>query len=382
MRLIPFGKPIYPNLDEDLLKSILISGNLVHGKYTEEFEEGFKKFTGSKFAVSTSSATAALHLSYFNLGLSEGDEIIVPSLTHVATVHAALLCGLTPKFVDCDSLGNIDVSKIPEKITAKTKAIAIVHFLGTACDMTELNKICSEYNLVLIEDVALGINCFSGEKHLGTFGQTGTFSFYPVKHLSTGEGGMVLTQDEKFYKELKYTRAFGVDKTFSERGTSGSYDVVRLGFNYRISEIEAFLGINQLSNLSYFSERRKNNFLNLKQQINQLLNNTLTLINDIDIQKITPYSFTFIPNQIQEFNRLKFLEYLKSKGVGYSVYYPHPVPRLDYYRKKFKIDPQDYSRASIVSDHSISLPIGPHVTDSDVSYMSECINNFDWSTFG
>ena len=192
---IEFGKPFIDQKERNLVNKILKQPILVHGRYTEDFERNFCSFTKSKYAVSVSSCTAGLHMGYLALGIREGDEVIVTSQSHVATAHAIEYVGAKPIFVDCDlKFGNIDINLIESKITKKTKAISIVHFLGMPVDMIHLKKITKKYNLFLIEDCALAVGAKIGKKHVGTFGDIGSFSFYPVKHITTIEGGMITTQ--------------------------------------------------------------------------------------------------------------------------------------------------------------------------------------------
>jgi perosamine synthetase len=201
-----------------------------------------------------------MHLVYFALGIGKGDEVIVPAQTHISTAHAVELTGAKPVFVDCDlKTGNISASDIEKKINKKTKAIAVVHFLGIPVNILEIKKIAKKNNIFILEDCALAIGARYNNKHVGTIGDVGVFSFYPVKHFTTGEGGIIITKNKRLSKKLKLLRAFGVNKTFSER-KKGLYNSNYLGLNYRMSEIHAAIGCSQIKKLPSFLKQRKINF--------------------------------------------------------------------------------------------------------------------------
>lgn len=231
-RTVKFGKPIIGQEEMDAVMEVLSGDILVHGPKAHEFEEHFAAFTGANHAISVSSCTAALHLSYFVLGIGKGDEVIVPAQSHVATAHAVELTGAKPVFVDAEpSTGNIDIDRIEANITPATKAISLVHFLGMPVDMDRIMKIATSRNLRVVEDCALAIGTYFKGKHAGLFGDTGCFSFYPVKHFTTAEGGMILTKTPEHAHKFGRQKAFGVDRTVSERKVPGVYDVDMLGFN-------------------------------------------------------------------------------------------------------------------------------------------------------
>ena len=186
---IRFGKPLIGIAEKKAVQRVLSGNILVHGPKAVDFENIFSKFTKSPFSVSVSSCTAGMHLVYFTLGIGVGDEVIVPAQTHVATAHAVELTGAKAVFIDSNfEDGNIDINKIEKSISKKTKAIAVVHYLGIPVDMNKINKIAKKYNLLVIEDCALALGSLINNKHVGLFGDVGVFSFYPVKHMTTAEG--------------------------------------------------------------------------------------------------------------------------------------------------------------------------------------------------
>src|SRR5262249_24590656 len=214
---------------------------LTHGPQAQAFEREFAGFIGEEAtAVSMSSGAAALHMAYWQLGIGMGDEVIVTAQTHVATAHAIEVVGARAVFVDCRAQdGNIDPDLIEEAITARTRAIALVHFLGIPCDMRRILAIAERHGLKVIEDCALAVGTRYEGKHVGLFGDAACFSFYPVKHITTGDGGMFVSRHKELAQRVAKARAFGVDRAFSERAVPGMYDVPVLGINYRLSDINS-----------------------------------------------------------------------------------------------------------------------------------------------
>ena len=248
---IPFAKPLLEKKDIRKISNVLKSPILTHGKNLKNFEDDFKKKFSFKYAHGVSSCTAALHLSFMAIDLKKGDEIIVPNQTHVSTVHTFEILGAKPIFVDSNILdGNIDVNQIEKKITNKTKAIVIVHYLGKPAKIDKVVKICKKKKLFLIEDCALSLGAKVGNNYVGTFGDFGCFSFYPAKHITTADGGMLVCKDKKIFKKIKLLKGFGVDKNFNERKIPGEYDVKLLGLNYRLDDIRSQIGISQLKKLN------------------------------------------------------------------------------------------------------------------------------------
>ena len=369
----PFGKPILDKKELNNIKAVLDSGILVHGRKSLEFESLFKKFTNSKEAISVSSCTAGMHLVYFALGLGKGDEVIVPAQTHISTAHSVEITGAKPIFVDCDKLtGNINILEIEKKITKNTKAIAIVHFLGIPVNIFEIKKIAKKYNLFVLEDCALAIGAKYNQQHVGTIGDVGVFSFYPVKHITTAEGGMIITNKSSFAKKLRLLRAFGVNKTFSER-SRGIYNANYLGLNYRMSEIHASLGCVQMKKINFFLNQRKKNFKLLDNKIKQ--NKNISILKSYDKKLISSnYCLTMtLKNRLSK-KRDQIIKKINSYGLGTSIYYPHPVPRINYYKKKYGYNPKKYQNSEIISDSSISFSVAPYLRQKEILRIARIIN--------
>ncbi len=363
---LPFGKPIIGKEEESAVLDVLRSGILVHGKKAKEFEEAFAAFTKSPHTVSVGSCTAGLHLAYVARGIGKGDEVIVPAQTHVATAHAVELAGATPVFVDAEPrTGNIDIDKIKASITERTKAISIVHFLGMPVAMDRIMEIARKHNLFVVEDAALAIGSKYKGTHAGLFGDVGCFSFYPVKHITTAEGGMVTARDAELAGLIARKKAFGLDRTVTERKIPGIYDVTMLGFNYRMNEIAAVLGIEQLKRVRSFLEVRRQNYEQLESQLRGMSGITLLQSSYGDFES-SYYCLSIILNDDLAAKRFEVVKFLKDQGIGTSVYYPKAVPMMTYYKEKYGYEEGDFPVAERISNQTISLPVGPHLNLSDM----------------
>jgi dTDP-4-amino-4,6-dideoxygalactose transaminase len=297
----------------------------------------------------------------------------VPAQTHVATAHAVALTGATPVFVDCErSTGNIDIDAIEKKITARTRAIAIVHFLGMPVDMVRVNAIAKKHKLFVMEDSALAVGSTLDGVHAGLHGDAGVFSFYPVKHITTAEGGMVITRDADLAKRVRSARAFAIDRTHGERVVPGTYDATGLGFNYRMSEIHAAIGIEQVKRIPSFLEQRRKNDTALRKHLAG--DDRFTLLNTTGGRFVSSYycnSVVLRPDLAAR--RPEIIAAVNAKGVGTSVYYPAPVPRMSYYRNKYGYDAAAYPNAAWISDCSIALPVGPHLDEDDMARVAAAL---------
>ena len=373
---LPFGAPIIEKEERDAVAKVLDGPILVHGPKAVEFEDSFKKFTKAPYAISVSSCTAGMHLIYFTLGLGPGDEVIVPAQTHIATAHAVELTGARPVFVDAIAeTGNIDINKIESAITKKTRAISIVHYLGVPVDMITVKKISTKHRIFLLEDCALAPGAFLDGVHVGLHGDAGVFSFYPVKHLTTAEGGMIILKDAKLADKLRIKKAFGVDRNFGERKIPGIYETVTLGFNYRMSEIHAAIGIEQMKKLPFFLKKRRKNF-KLMESILQRVKSFKILPQPYNRRKISSYyCMSLILNDELAKKRSDIMNELTSRGIGSSIYYPQPVPRMKYYKDKYGYNDSEFLNSATISDNSIALPVGPHLNEENIKTIAETLIN-------
>ena len=371
MKNIPFGRPMIDDNEKNAVMDVLSGHLLVHGPKAKQFEENFANFTGAKYAIAVSSCTAAMHLAYFNWNLKPGDEVIVPAQTHIATAHVIELCGATPVFIDSEfKTGNIDIDQIESSITEHTRAIAVVHYLGMPVDMKRIRLIAQKYNLYILEDCALAIGSYLDSKHAGTYGDVGCFSFYPVKHLTTAEGGMLITNNEKIAQSIMRKRAFGVDRVVSERQIPGVYDVNMLGFNYRMNELQAALGIEQLKKINRFLAQRKINFDYIHKGLTDMDEIYVFQSSDKMFQSSYYCISALLDNSIVN-KRYEIIQNLKKKGIGTSIYYPKPVPHMKFYMDKYKYNHEDYPVASQISNASIAFSVGPHLDTEDMKFIIE-----------
>lgn len=369
-RSIPFGKPILGEEEKRAVLDVLSGTTLVHGPLAKAFEQRFAEFTGAPHAVSVASCTAAMHLVYFHLGIGPGDEVIVPAQTHAATAHAVAYTGARPVFVDCEPrTGNIDVAGIEAAITERTRAIAVVHFLGVPVDMAAVNRIAGRHGLFVMEDCALAVGTRPDGVHAGLLGDVGCFSFYPVKHMTTAEGGMIICRDAALAEALQRKKAFGVDRTVGERKIPGIYDVTMLGFNYRMNEIEAAIGIEQVRRLDGFLAARRANDAYLREALAGI--EAIDLLDTDDASSCYCLSIV-LKDEVRE-ARDRVVAYLNARGVGTSVYYPRPVPHMSYYRESFGYAPDSFPNASRISYGSIALPVGPHLAPDDLTHIAAAV---------
>ena len=370
---IPFGRPLVDSREIKSVTRVLKSGIYAHGPISSLFEKKFSKFTKSKFSTTVSSCTAGMHLFYFSRGIGRGDEVIVPAQTHTATAHAVELTGAKPIFVDCDpKTGNIDINKIQQKITKKTKAICVVHFLGIPVDMKRINMIAKKNKLFVLEDCALSLGATFDKKHTGLHGDAGVFSFYPAKHITTGEGGILITKNEKILKKIKLLKSLGINKSFLERKTPGIYDATDVGFNYRMSEIHASIGVEQIDKINIFLKKRKKNFEFLKRKFQDCKD--IYILDSISKRsKNSYYCLNLILSKNLTRKRMEIIKYLNKKNIGTSIYYPQPVPRMNFYKKKYGYNKKMFKNAAKISDSSISLPVGPHLSKKDLIFISDNI---------
>jgi len=362
---IKFSKLNIQSQDLHLVKNIIKSGWLTHGKYTNLFEDSFSKFTKSKYCITVSSCTAGLHLSCIASGFKQGDEVIVPAMTHTATAHAVEYTGAKAVFADVEVLtGNLNLELIKKKITVKTKGIILVHMAGLPCDMAQIVNFCKKKKIKLLEDCAHALGTKYKGKHVGNFGISGSFSFYPTKQITTGEGGMVITNNKIFYKKIKKLKAFGIDKDINDRKKQGDYDVKDLGFNFRMTDFQAALGYKQI--ISY-KKNLKKRIIIAKRYISNF--SSSKKVKFTNFSKNNSY-FIF---QIFIKNRDLLLAKLKQKNIGVSVHYLNPLPKMTYYKKKYKLKASNYPKACDYANTNISLPVYPLLTLREVDLISKTI---------
>ncbi len=371
---IPFGRPWITDDDIAAVTKVLSGHILTHGPEGKAFEAEFARFMGGDaHCVTVSSCMAALHLSYLHLGVGPGDEVIVPAQTHVATVHAVEMVGARPVFADCDpATGNMTPAAIRAAITERTRAVGIVHFAGIPCDMPAILEVTEPRGIPVVEDCALAVGTRIGGRHAGLFGVSGCFSFYPVKHITTGEGGLFVSKHREVAEAVAKLRAFGVDRSHGERKIPGMYDVAGRGLNYRMSEMQAALGRTQLSRIDTILGRRSDNFAALAAA---LADEPRIRVLDASAPGTTNahYCLSVVLAAPREGERDRIVLGLRERGVESSIYYPHPVPRMSYYRSKYGYEPGRFPGAEALSDRSIALPVGPHLGAAEMKRIADTL---------
>jgi len=366
MKKIPFSAPDITSEELEAVTDVIKSGWLAHGKYSKRLEALFCEFTGAKFSTTVSNCTAGLHLSCLAAGFGLGDEVIVPAQTHTATAHAVEYTGARAKFADVHPVtGNILIQEIEKKITKNTKGIIPVHLAGYPCDMNEIKNLSDTYNLVIIEDCAHAIGTRINGTHMGNWGVTGCFSFYPTKQITTGEGGIVVSNDESIIKFIEKQKAFGIDTPPELRKRPGIYDVKSLGYNFRMTDFQAALGVGQMER---YEENLKRRQANARLYIDILSPNDL-----YQFPKYTTENSYFLFQLIlaEPVNRDNVILALKEKGIGASIHYAVPVPMMTYYRDKYGYSSEDFPNAVRYGNRVISLPVHLHIKRDDINYIGE-----------
>lgn len=368
--MIPYGRQWIEEEDIQAVIEVLKSDYLTTGPKVQEFEKTVAEYVGAKYAVAVSNGTAALHAACFAAGIKSGDEVITTPITFAASSNCVLYCGGKPVFADIEAdTYNIDPNDIARKITNKTKAIIPVHFAGQPCNMDKINEIAKQYNLIVIEDAAHALGADYKGKKIGSISDMTIFSFHPVKHITTGEGGMITTNDKDLYDKLILFRTHGItrDSEFMTHNEGAwYYEQLDLGFNYRITDIQCALGISQMKKLDKFVTRRKE----IANKYNQAFK---------DVQNITlpkqsnncNSSWHLYVIQILNKDRKQVFDKLRQLGIGVNVHYipvyKHPYYQNNGYSKTACANAENYYK------HAISIPIFPKMTDEEVDYVIENI---------
>ncbi len=367
---IPYGRQQIDEEDIREVVRVLLSDYLTTGPKIQEFEEAVAQYTGARYAVAVSSGTAALHIACLAAGIGEGDEIITTPITFAASANCALYCGGRPVFADiCPDTYNIDPADIQRKITSRTKALIPVHYTGQPCQMDEIHGIAREHGLVVIEDGAHALGARYRGQRIGGLSDMTCFSFHPVKHITTAEGGMVLTNDEKLYERLRLYRSHGItreEKLLQEDQGPWYYEQLDLGYNYRISDVQCALGISQLKKLPHFLQRRR--------EIARVYDQAFEGQQDI----ITPYqreecenSYHLYVIQVPAQKRRDIFQKLREDGIGVNVHYI-PVYHHPYYQQ-IGYDGVSCPQAEQLYRGLISLPIHPGLSREEQEYVIECV---------
>ncbi|MFP4497217.1 MAG: DegT/DnrJ/EryC1/StrS family aminotransferase [Vulcanimicrobiota bacterium] len=362
--MIPIAKPLIGDEEKKRVMEVLDTGMISIGKVVEEFEAKFAEFTGSKYAVATSSGTTALHMALEAAGIGEGDKVVTVPFSFIATSNSILYSRATPVFCDIEEeTFNIDPGKLEAlvKKDRKIKAVLIVHLYGHPCNMDAINEIVKKYNLLLIEDCAQAHGCYYDDIHVGNFGLAGTFSFYPTKNMTTAEGGLVTTNSELIYRNLRLLREHGMPKT-------GEYDFKLLGYNYRMTNIEAAIGLAQLEKLEGFNKKRAENAKFFDEHLKNLDWLVLPVVKEKAVHCYHQYT-------LKVEDRNNFTNHLKENGIGFKVYYPSVLPDSQFY-KDMGYSGENYPVSKRMTQQVVSIPVHPGVSDKDREQIVEVIKKF------
>jgi len=375
MKFIPYG---YQWTDEEDIKevvNVLKSDWITTGPKIKEFEDKICEYIGCKYGTAVNSGTSALDIAVQTLDLPTGSKVITTPFTFVATSNAILYNNLTPVFADIKKeTRNINPEEIRKKITDKTKAIIYVDYAGQPCDIKEIKEIADEHELYLIEDACHALGAEYRNKKIGNFGDMTIFSFHPVKHITTGEGGMVVTNNREFYNKLKMLRTHGIDKTAMDRfgsDASWAYDMKLLGRNYRITDFQCALGISQLNKLDNFIERRQC----LADLYNELLEDVDFIKTPITKENVKHVWHIYTVLLDENINRDNFFGHMRNNNIGVNIHYI-PIYHFSYYREHFNFNPDDFPVTEKVFKKITTLPLYPKMKDEDVRYVCDKIKNY------
>lgn len=369
MNYIPYGKQTIEDDDIDAVIAVLRSDFLTTGPKVEEFEKKLCEVTGAKFAVAVSNGTSALCIALASLGLKHGDEVILPPLTFAASSNAVLYCDATPVFADIDSETMLlDLESVKSKINKNTKVIMPVHYGGELCNMAELQKIADEFDLTIVQDCAHSLGGRTNNKKLGEFDGLQTWSFHPVKTITTGEGGAITTNDKELYERLVLFRSHGItrdpQKLTNQQVGSWYYEMQALSYNYRITDIQCALGTSQLKKLPKFAKRRSEI---VKKYDTAFAGLPIKLQKSPETSNPVRHLYTIRLKSSDE--RFSVFNKLKAAKIGVNVHYI-PVYLLPYYQEV------GYCKglcpnAETAYDTLLTLPLYPLLTDEEVNYVIE-----------
>lgn len=369
-KMIPYGRQTIEEDDIQAVVDVLRSDYLTTGPKIAEFEKMVADYVGAKYAVAISNGTSALHAACFAAGIQPGDEVITTPLTFAASSNCVLYCGGTPVFADVDpKTYNIDPEDIRRKITDKTKAIIAVHLAGQPCDMDEIHKIAKEHDLIVIEDGAHALGSVYKGKKVGTLSDMTTFSFHPVKPITTGEGGMIVTDNEEFYQKMMLFRSHGItrDENLMTRNDGPwFYQQLDLGYNYRITDIQCALGCSQMKKLDRFLARRKE----IVARYNEAFADCENIIIPYQLPETESGWHLYIV-QVKNCDRRKVFEALREQGIAVNVHYI-PVYKHPYYQEHGYKDVHCRNAEEVYS-HIISLPLYPTLTEEQQQYVIETL---------
>ena len=365
--LLPYGHQWVDEADIETVVQVLRSAWLTTGPKITEFEKTFAKFVGARYAIAVSNGTAALHAAMYAIGIKPGDEVIVPAMTFAATANCVVFQGGSPVFVDVDAETLlIDPDQVKVKITPRTRAVIAVDYTGQPCDYDVLREIANRHGLTLVADACHALGATYKGRPVGSLADLNIFSFHPVKHITTGEGGMITTDNPDFAEQMRIFRNHGITTDYRQREKQESwfYEMVDLGYNYRITDIQCALGLSQLQKLSSWVKRR--------QEIAQKYNAAFAefpAVRSLGVRADVSHAYhlyvvRFDLSQLRA-TRAEIFTALRAEGIGVNVHYI-PVHLHPFYRKQFGTGPGLCPVAEAAYEEIITLPLFPRMSDNDV----------------
>lgn len=373
---IPFYVPWITEEDKNSVIEALNSRWLTGGPKAREFEKLFADFIGVKHAISVNSGTAALHLAMRTLNLKPGDEVIIPVFTFVATANAVLYCGAKPIFADIDAKTfNLSAKSVQDKITKRTKAIIVIHYAGQPVDMKEIVDMAEDHKLYVIEDCAHSLGAKYRGRKTGGIGITGCFSFYPTKIITTLEGGMLTTNEEWVARKAELLRGHGMTRSALEREKRADwfYDITDLGYNYRLNEVQAALGISQFKRVEDSIGKR----VKAASYYTRKLNEIEGIVTPCKSKNRTHVYHLYVTKILKEkcgLSRDELFRKLSTKGIGLSVHYT-PLHLMTFYKKLAGCTTRPFPNADEVYKEVLSLPIFPTITRNQIDYVIKSIQD-------
>ena len=357
----PAYEPWISKDDKKIVDKALSQSMLTLGPQLEKFESDFCKYSNSKYAIAVSNCTAALHLSLMALGIKKNDEVIIPDLTFVADANAVLACNAKPVITDINKENFfLSISNIKKNITKKTKAIIPVHIYGQVCNIDEILDVAKDNNLKVIEDCAHAVGTFHKSKHVGTLGSTGCFSFYPTKNITTAEGGMVITNSKQIAEKVRQLRSHGMTKSLQNRYSSEYpwiFDILQPGYNYRLDEIRAALGITQLKRIKKINDLRKKASTYYHKNLQNIPGIILPdMVND---RTHSYHLYTIRVTNPYKLSRNQLFKKLKNNGIRTTVYWM-PIHKYTAYQKFAK--KSNVINTTKIYDEILALPLFPNIS--------------------
>lgn len=372
--MIPYGHQLIEKEDIEAVIEVLTSDWLTTGPYIEKFEKSLCEYTGAHHAVVVNSATSALDIAVQALELAPGSEVITTPFTFAATNNALLYNTITPVFADIQrETRNIDPEDIRRKITEKTRAIMVVDYAGHPCDLDEIREIADENDLFIIEDAAHALGSSYKGKKIGTFADITIFSFHPVKPITTGEGGAALTDDPELAETMRLLRSHGIrkdGKPCDDRGIFWQYDMTRLGRNYRLTDIQAALGLSQMKKLDAFIRKRTELALQYQNALSDVQHIQLP-----DTKKYVHHGWHLYTLLVRDINRNHFFGYLRDKGIGVNVHYI-PTYRFSYYQQHVPVDYTQFPVTEDIFNRIITLPLHPGMSNTDICDVINAVKKY------